>query len=451
MTPKDFRTQNQAWIVSVDMGYGHQRAAFPLKHLAPRKQIVTCNNYPGIPNKDRRVWQETRKFYEFMSRFKQIPVIGDSAWELYDKLQRIPKFYPKRDLSSLSLQVKKIYDLIENEGWGKHLIGQLSKKPLPLVTTFFVPAFMAEFFDYPGDIYCLTTDTDINRAWAPKRPAASRINYFASNYRVVERLKLYGVRPERIFLTGFPLPLENLGNSKLDVLRDDLMKRLVNLDPQHNYFNRYNDVITKYLGIKRLPRRSGHRLTLMFAVGGAGAQREIGADIVGSLRHEILTKKIRVVLVAGIHNEVSNFFRTAAIKAGLRKEIGKGVVIVYSNNKDDYFRKFNRALRTTDILWTKPSELSFYVGLGLPIIIAPPIGSQEDFNRKWLRTIGAAVSQDDPKYANQWILDWVESGWFAEAAMQGFVEAPKFGTYNIEQIIFHRFAKAKEPEMILQY
>ncbi len=394
MNSNGLHSHNQAWIVSVDMGYGHQRAAFPLKYLAPRGKIITCNNYSGIPQKDRRIWQEGKQFYEFISRFKRIPVVGDTAWKMYDKLQQIPKFYPKRDLSRLSFQVKKIYELIEQENWGKHLINQLARKPLPLVTTFFVPAFMAEVFDYPGDIYCLTTDADINRAWASKHPAASRINYFASNYRVVERLKLYGVPSEHIFLTGFPLPLENIGNLKLDVLKSDLVKRLVNLDPQKNYFNRYHDVVKKYLGIKKLPAHSGHRLTLMFAVGGAGAQREIGATMVASLRNEILTKKIRVVLVAGIHNQVSNFFKTAAIKAGLKKEIGNGVIIIYSNNKDGYFQKFNQALRTTDILWTKPSELSFYIALGVPIVIAPPIGSQEDFNRKWLRTVGAAVSQE---------------------------------------------------------
>ncbi|NUM25078.1 MAG: hypothetical protein HUU49_00465 [Candidatus Buchananbacteria bacterium] len=442
---------HKAWIISVDMGYGHQRAAAPLRHLAQNGRIVTCNTYPGIPTKDRRIWQESRKFYEFISRFKQVPVLGSKAWQVYDSLQKIPNFYPKRDLSKMSFQVKKIYDLIENENWGKHLIDQLAKKPLPLVTTFFVPAFMAEAFNYPGDIYCLTTDTDINRAWAPKHPASSRINYFAPNYRVVERLKLYGVRSEQIFLTGFPLPLENIGNDKLDVLKADLTKRLVNLDPKKNYYNLYHEVVKKYLGIKKLPAKSGHRLTLMFAVGGAGAQREIGAQIITSLRNEVITKKIRLVLVAGIHNNVSNFFKAAATKCGLKHEIGQGVEIIYDNTKDGYFRKFNKALRTTDILWTKPSELSFYVGLGVPIIIAPPIGSQEDFNRKWLRTIGAAVSQDDPKHANQWVFDWVDSGWFAEAAMQGFVEAPKFGTYNIEQIIFHRSEKAKKPKMVLQY
>jgi len=92
-------------------------------------------------------------------------------------------------------------------------------------------------------------------------------------------------------------------------------------------------------------------------------------------------------------------------------------------------------LRKTDILWTKPSELSFYAGLGLPIIIAPPIGSQEDFNKKWLLHIGAATPQDNPKYTDQWLFDLLNAGDLAEMAMQGFVEIEKKGTYNIEKIV----------------
>ena len=51
-------------------------------------------------------------------------------------------------------------------------------------------------------------------------------------------------------------------------------------------------------------------------------------------------------------------------------------------------------LLDTDILWTKPSELSFYAGLGLPIIMAPSVGAQERFNKAWLRAIGAAIPRE---------------------------------------------------------
>lgn len=441
----------KAWVVSVNMGYGHQRASYPLKGLAYKNEIVTVNTYPGIPAEDRKLWRQSRQSYEFISRFKGVPIIGEKVWYWYDQLQRIPKFYPRRDLSKPSFQLRQIYNLIEKRHWGQHLINKLAKNPLPFITTFFIPAFMAEVYKYPGEIFCIATDTDINRAWAPKQPASSKINYFAPNYRVVERLKLYGVNPNRIYLTGFPLPLENTGTEKLEVLKKDLVQRLANLDPKRRYWKDHHQTVKQHLGTAKLPAKSNHLLTLMFAVGGAGAQKGIGTEIVKSLKNKILKKEIRVILVAGIHNDVNKFFRTAAIDAGLRNEIGQGVKIIFSNKKDDYFKKFNLALRTTDILWTKPSELSFYTALGFPIVIAPPIGSQEEFNRKWLRTIGSAASQLNPKYCDEWLFDWVNSGWFAEAAMEGFVEATQYGTYNIEKIINHRFTEAKEFKMVLQY
>jgi len=89
-------------------------------------------------------------------------------------------------------------------------------------------------------------------------------------------------------------------------------------------------------------------------------------------------------------------------------------------------------LRKTDILWTKPSELSFYSALGIPIIISSPIGSQEEFNMRWLLKSGFGIFQENPNYTNQWLFDWLEKGYLAEAAMEGFVEGEKLGTLNIE-------------------
>lgn len=447
----DPKGKAKAWVVAVDMGYGHQRAAYPLKRIAYKHKIITANTYIGIPHRDRKIWRESREFYEFISMFKRVPVIGNKLFEIYDTLQEIPKFYPRRDLSKSNFQLRQIYRLIRKGEWGKHFIDSLAKNPLPLVTTFFVPAFMAEEFNYPGNIYCLVTDADISRTWVPENPATSRIIYLATNYRVVERLKLYGVSSDKILLTGFPLPLENIGNKNLDILKKDLVNRLVNLDPENRFCHQYCQLLNKYLGLKKLPKKSNHPLTLTFAVGGAGAQRDLAMQIVNSLKNHIKTKKIRLVLVAGVHNDVNSYFRHEIRRLGLKEEVGRSIKIIFAGTKEDYFKKFNLILRTTDILWTKPSELSFYCALGVPIVMAPPIGSQEEFNRKWLRTVGAGVSQENPDYADEWILDWVNSGWFAEAAMQGFIEAPKFGTYNIEKIIDKKFTKLEEPEMVLQY
>ena len=88
------RTQ-KAWVVAVDMGYGHQRAAFALRHLAANSGVITANDYPGIPLSDKAIWEESRGLYEAISRFKKVPVIGDFVFSLLDKFQEIEPFYPK--------------------------------------------------------------------------------------------------------------------------------------------------------------------------------------------------------------------------------------------------------------------------------------------------------------------------------------------------------------------
>ncbi len=444
------KKNHHVWLVAVDMGYGHQRATFPLQPLAYKK-IITANNYKGIPEGDRKIWQTSQSFYEFISRFSRVPVVGRAAFNLYDKFQAIPEFYPKRDLSRPSFQLKEIFHLIEKRQWGKHLIEQLNKKPHPLVTSFFSIAFMAEYFNYEGEIYCVICDADIARVWADLKTPASRINYFVPCYRVAERLKLYGVKPERIFLTGFPLPKENLGGPKLNTLKHDLGHRLINLDPLGRFRRRYSSTIQKQLGRKNLYARSNHPLTITFAVGGAGAQREIGATILKSLAKEIADKKINLNLIAGIHEDIRDYFIKATKEAGLAKSLDKQVKILYTPDKNDYFKKFNKLLRTTDVLWTKPSELTFYSALGLPIIMSPPIGSQEVFNKLWLKSIGAGIAQNDPAYTNEWLLDLVQSGWLAQAAMRGFLEAPRLGTYNIEKILARKPEEAQEIRNIIQY
>ena len=111
------------------------------------------------------------------------------------------------------------------------------------------------------------------------------------------------------------------------------------------------------------------------------------------------------------------------------------VGIVFGATLEEYFRSFTECMRTTDILWTKPSELSFYCGLGIPVIMAPPIGSQERFNQNWLVEIQAGYPQGDPHYTDQWLFHLLDGGRLADAAWDGFLKARKYGTYKIREII----------------
>ena len=417
----------KAWIIAANMGYGHQRTAYPLKCIAFGGEVICANSYDGIPKKDKRFWQQTRSFYEFVSRFKRIPFFGNLLFNFLDRFQKIVVYYPKRDLSHPDFSLKNIFYFIK-KGWGRDLIERFKKNPLPLVSTFFTPAFMAEEFKYPKQVYCVICDADINRSWVSLNPKKSQIKYFAPCTWVRDRLKLYGVDPERIFFTGFPLPKENIGEDK-EILKADMRNRIINLDPKKRYRKIYSPLIKGLLG--KLPDKSDHPLTIMFSIGGAGAQREIPLAIINSLKEKIKNRELRFIVSIGVREELRKYF--AENIKGLR--LDNWVQVLSGATTDEYFKNFNEALRETDVLWTKPSELSFYAGLGIPIIIAPTIGSQEDFNKRWLLHVGAGISQDNLKYTEQWFYDLLNGGDLAEAAMQGFVEIEKMGTYNIEEII----------------
>ncbi|MBU2264967.1 hypothetical protein KJ784_02145, partial [Patescibacteria group bacterium] len=133
--------------------------------------------------------------------------------------------------------------------------------------------------------------------------------------------------------------------------------------------------------------------------------------------------------------EVKKCFEENINKLRLEDYLGKNVEILYTDDIADYFKEFSQKLRKTDILWSKPSEISFYTALGLPYIIAPTIGWQEKGNRDWLLRLNSGMDQLNPSYAHEWLFDLLDSGNLAKCAMHGFLEAEKMGTLNIRKIL----------------
>ena len=113
----------------------------------------------------------------------------------------------------------------------------------------------------------------------------------------------------------------------------------------------------------------------------------------------------------------------------------ESVEILYNPSKQHYFKEFDEAVRRSDILWTKPSELVFYCGLGIPIIMTGAIGAQERSNRSWISEIGAGCKQYKPKYTNDWLFDLLNQGRLAEFAWSGFLKARKKGTFKILEVL----------------
>jgi len=371
------------YIISVDMGYGHQRAADNLSHIF-NQPVIVANNYSGIPARDKKMWEEMVWGYNLISRFKQVPILGSMAFSIFDHFRGIAKFEPGVDLSAPTWQTKKIHSFIK-KGLCQALIEKLKQQKRPLISTFYIPVMAGIYYNYPGEIYCQLCDSDVSRVWAGIDPKKSRVKFLAPTKRTKERLKLYGVKDNNIFLTGFPLP---------DLTDDYIYNRLDRLD---------------------LNNKSAC-LSIMFAVGGAGVQKEIGGQILKSLRQKIKQGKVKLIFSAGVCSEVNKYFKKQIKISGLKK----GVEIIFHPKIKHYFDDFNQALKTIDVLWTKPSELSFYSGLGLPIIMSPPIGSQEKFNRQWLLKNGFGIDQKSLQKVDQWLFDLLNSKALYRAGYKGF-------------------------------
>jgi hypothetical protein len=223
-----------------------------------------------------------------------------------------------------------------------------------------------------------------------------------------------------------------LGSDKLEVLRHDLGQRLHYLDPRNKFWPLHELSVKHFLGRQYIGFKKERIFSLAFAVGGAGAQTDIALKIAKSLKDKIQKKELKLYLIAGIREEVYKQFQHGLKDLGFSE--GQ-VPIIYSQDIYEYFDKFSELMRVIDVLWTKPSELSFYSGLGLPIIMSDVIGAQERYNKKWLLEIQAGIPQEDPEFANEWLIDLWQYGRLAESAWDGFLKARKFGTYKIYEIL----------------
>ena len=411
-------------VVAIDMGYGHLRPARTLA-MPLETHVLHADRSPLADLEEQRRWASIRRFYETVSRVSGLPLVGPPFRTLLDTVTHIPPLYPFRDLSAQTLAVRTLENAARN-GLGRTMVAYLAERDLSLLTTFYSPALLADFHGYDR-IFCLVTDSDVNRVWAPINPRSSKIRYFAPSGRVVRRLRSYGVDKDQIELTGFPLPHSLVGGTDANVLRRNLAARIGRLDPG-NVFRQQFAADLAVLGDIPAPDAPPH---LVFAVGGAGAQADLPALFLPSLRQHLTDGRLRLTLVAGARHAVLKELEAHVAHAGLTNELGRNLQFLYEPDLDRYFDRFDALLADTDVLWTKPSEMVFYAGLGIPLLLTEPIGVHEKYNRRFARENGAALKMRDATTVSERLVELLDDGNLAAAAWAGYRRMPNLGLYRI--------------------
>jgi hypothetical protein len=420
-------TVSKPIVVAVEMGYGHLRAAVPLAD-ALGTEVLQVDRAPLVAPDEARLWSRVRRSYEIVSRLSQLRGVGAPLRWVLDSVTNIPRLHPHRDLSAPTGAVRTLERLARRH-LGEGLVAHLRATGAPLLTTFYSPAIVADRAGYDR-IFCVVTDTDINRIWAPLHPARTLIRYLVPTRRAARRLRSYGVPEERITFTGFPLPDSLVGGPSLAVLKQHLAARIERLDPSGEFRRSIPEELAHFLG--DLPRKEPPEPPrIAFAIGGAGAQAEIVEASLAGFRPALEAGRLRITLVAGVRPEVGTRLREAIHRARMEALLGGPLEILAAATFSEYYARFNDLLATTDVLWTKPSELVFYGALGLPLVLAPPVGVHEWYNRRWARESGAGMKQREARFAAEWISDWLADGVLAAAAWAGYMRLPKFGLYRI--------------------
>ena len=419
-------------VVAVDMGYGHMRAAAPLAD-ALGADVLQVDRAPLVASGEERLWGRVRRTYEGVSRLSQVPWVGAPLRRALEAVTDIPGLYPYRDLSAPTRGVHTLDRLVRRRGLGRGLVAELRRTGAPLLTTFYSPAIVADAAGLER-IYCVATDSDLNRIWAPAEPRRTRIHYLVPTRRAARRLRSYGVPEDRITFTGFPLPDALVGGSSLATLEANLAARVVRLDPAGEFRRSVPEELAHFLGA--LPsEEEGRPPLLTFAVGGAGAQAGMAAELLPGFRRALEEGALRICLVAGVRADVEARFREIVRRAGMESLLGGALEILLAPTFREYYDRFNALLARTDVLWTKPSELTFYGALGIPLVLAPPVGVHERYNRRWARESGAGLKQRDARFASEWLADWLADGVLAAAAWAGYMRLPKFGLYRILEAV----------------
>jgi hypothetical protein len=413
-------------IVAVEMGYGHLRAAYTLAESFGT-EVIRMDMPPVAGPVETVVWRAAMKLYNTLSQACDWPVAGAAARQILGSITEIVPFRPHVTKEPASLTTR-LMDGLTGTVIGRRFRAMASGSERPILATFPAAALAAR--RAPGSrVFCLATDTDLNRAWAPADAAQAGIDYLVPVQRVAERLRSFGVPDRRVHITGFPLPAKLVAQAQ-----SALARRLHRLDPAAT-FRQQAHIDAAALCSHPPQPLLGRAITMTIAIGGAGAQTRQVGQILSSLRGRIMAEKLSLTLVAGMRSDVAGILGAMVRSAGLAPRIGNGIDILFAADPKDYFRRFEDCLAGTDLLWTKPSELVFYAALGLPLLLAPPVGGQEHANRDWLLFNEAALDAGDPAALDRRLTDLLATGELCRVACNAYSRFDRNGSDRILELV----------------
>ncbi len=420
----DARNGSSPIVVAVEMGYGHLRAANTIAESLGT-DVMRLDLPPLAGPGEAAFWYGLRKLYNGLSQACDWPVAGTAAQAILEKVTQIKPLRQQRNTEPLPL-LTRLTDRLSGTVVGRRLRAIAAQKPI--LATYPAAAMAAR--RAPGArVFCLATDTDVNRAWAPSNAMHVCIDYLAPVSRVVDRLRSFGVPDKRIHLTGFPLPAKLIAQTE-----SALARRLHRLDPALAFRNQADKAALSLIQDLLQPS-STEPIAMTIAIGGAGGQIRHVSRILKSVRKRILAGQLSLTLVAGTRADVAEILRNIVLNTGLSLEKNKGVEILFAAEYKEYFRLFEDCLAATDLLWTKPSELVFYAALGLPMLLAPPLGGQEHANRNWLLSHNAALDAGNPAMLDRRLEDLLATGELCRAAWNGYSRLERDGANRINKLL----------------
>jgi hypothetical protein len=389
-------------ITTAYMGFGHLRAAHNIASYR-NSPILRVDQPPYTSGIDEFVWKASQSIHTYGSRDRESKIKFFYSW--FESLMEIPE-----NGSTPSLGPSKFVQTMQKLGAGEKLFKHLDGSHPTLLHTFYLPAMLSVYHKYSGKNFLLLCDTDFHRVWVPVEPKNYDLKYCVPIPSSVDRLVSYGVERSQVYVTGFPLPMANTGGRDLRVAERDFDIRKLRLKADSN-----------------LP------MTIMFPFSGAGAYSNVLADLVKAIHEELKEGSLRLIVSCGNNEHALESAENLFINYGIEElEFAE---IMFEDDVFVAFDKFNSALKSTDVIITKPSEMVFYVALGIPLVFLPPIGAHEEKNRDYLFENECAVNMVPSTDFPRWLEKSRRRGFLQELAENGFTRLPKNGSVAIDELL----------------